>query len=98
MHADAGKAEHAPKAASCVDPKRYTCSGDFDDKKGVIGFQTDLCTGDMDTLHCCEGTATKIPAGDELCTSCLLYPGAVCARAEASTTWLGLRCAPRAQT
>ena len=54
----AGKSEHAPKFASCVDPKLYTCSGDFDDKKGVF-IKTDLCTGDMDDWHCCEGTAFK---------------------------------------
>ena len=64
----AGKAHHATKAASCVDPKLYTCSGDFDDKKGIWGFQTDLCTGVLDAWHCCEGTATKIATGDELCT------------------------------
>ena len=54
-----GKAHHAPKQASCVDHKLYTCSGDFDDEKGVFGT-TDLCTGDQDTWHCCEGTAFKI--------------------------------------
>ena len=66
-YAGAGKAEHAPLAANCVDPKLYTCSGDFDDKKGFIGFQTDLSTGQYDSRHCCEGTATKIPEGDQLC-------------------------------
>ena len=53
-----------------MDPRFYTCSGDFDDKKGVLGFQTDLCTGEQDAWHCCEGTVSaKQPVGNELCES-----------------------------
>ena len=51
--------------ASCVDPKLHTCSGEMLAKKGGTG----LCTGDLDTLHCCAGKATEIPPGDKLCTS-----------------------------
>lgn len=57
------KQAYPTSTATCVDPKLYTCSGTME-KKGT----TDLCTGDLDTLHCCAGTATKIPPGDKLCT------------------------------
>ena len=79
----AGKAEHAPKAASCVDPNLYTCSGNFDDEKGIF-IKTDLCTGDLDAFHCCEGVAVK--KGPD--ANCMSPPNIA---AFAFSTWLGVQ-------
>ena len=65
-----GKTKYG-NAATCVDPKLYTCDGERTDWKFIGG---DLCKGDAayDDRHCCStGKTTMLPPGDgpsQLCT------------------------------